>query len=153
MGARSRHPCRVTSDLLIRRGISVPRSELSWRFAHAGGPGGQSVNTADSKVDLRWDIAGSTALPEHLRQRALSRLENHIVDGVLIVTATQHRSQLHNRRAAEARLVALLVAATAPEPARRRPTKPSRGSVAARLASKRHRSVTKQRRGHPGDDA
>jgi ribosome-associated protein len=146
------HPCGVTSALPIRSGISIPREELSWRFARAGGPGGQSVNTADSKVDLRWDIGASSALPEPIKQRALDRLANQLVDGVLIVTATQHRSQLHNRRAAEARLVALLVAATAPEPARRRKTRPSRGAVARRLDSKHRRSTTKQQRQRPPDD-
>ena len=110
------------------------------------------MNTADSKVDLRWDIASSTALPEPLRQRALARLCDNLVDGVLIVTATEHRSQLHNRRAAEARLVAMVFEATAPEPRKRRPTRPSRRAVAARLSDKRRRGVTKQQRGRPTDD-
>jgi ribosome-associated protein len=141
----------MADTLLVRPGVEIPRGELSWRFSRSSGPGGQSVNTADSRVDLRWDVAATAALPDPLKERALRRLANRLVDGVLIVTASEHRAQLRNRRAAEARLVALVAAAIAPGPARRRPTRPSRGAVQARLDAKRRRSVTKQHR-RPTDD-
>src|SRR5205823_79230 len=129
--------------------VEIPRRELSWRFSRSGGPGGQSVNTADSRVELRWNLAASTTLPEPLKQRALQRLEHRLVNGELVVTASEHRAQRQNRRAAETRLATLLAAAIAPGPARRRPTKPSRAATEARLEAKRRRGLTKQRRRAP----
>jgi ribosome-associated protein len=136
----------VTNGLPVRGTVAIPRRELSWRFSRSSGPGGQSVNTADSRVELRWNLAASTALPEPLKQRALQRLGHRLVDGAVVVTASEHRAQLQNRRAAETRLVALVANAIAPGPAGRRPTKPSHGAVQARLDAKRRRSLTKQRR-------
>jgi ribosome-associated protein len=138
-------------DLPVRGSIAIPRGELSWRFSRSSGPGGQSVNTADSRVELRWDLAASTALPPAMRARALDRLAGRLVDGVLIVTAQEHREQLRNRRAAEARLVALVAAAIAPNPPARRPTRPSRGAVLRRLDAKKRRSNLKQSRRDPPD--
>lgn len=126
--------------------VTVPRDELRWRFSRASGPGGQSVNTADSRVELSFDVASSAALPEHLRRRAMARLAPRLVDGVLTVTASEHRSQLQNRRAAAGRLAKLLADAIAPPPPPRRPTRPSRGAVERRLAAKRRRARTKQDR-------
>jgi ribosome-associated protein len=126
--------------------VAIPRNELTWRFSRSGGPGGQSVNTADSRVELRFDLAATEALPEHLKSRALDRLGPRLVDGAIVVTASEHRSQLQNRRAAEARLVAVLAEAVAAPARPRRPTRPSRASVEARLAAKRRRGETKQRR-------
>src|SRR2546430_15222986 len=79
--------------------VSVPRTELAWRFSRSGGPGGQSVNTADSRVELRFDLAGTEAIPAPLKERALARLGTRLVDGAVVVTAAEHRSQLQNRRA------------------------------------------------------
>src|SRR5688572_28532758 len=110
-----------------------------------------SVNTADSRVELHWNIAESGALPSVLRARALERLAGRLVDGALVVTAQEHREQLRNRRAAEARLVALVTAAIAPGPPARRPTRPSRGAVQRRLDAKRRRAQTKQNRRSPPD--
>jgi ribosome-associated protein len=138
-------------DLPVRGSIAIPRGELSWRFSRSSGPGGQSVNTADSRVELRWDLAASAALPAAMRARALDRLAGRLVDGVLIVTAQEHREQLRNRRAAEARLVALVAAAIAPNPPVRRPTRPSRGAVQRRLDAKRRRSDIKRDRRSPPD--
>jgi ribosome-associated protein len=132
--------------LQVTGSVAVPRSELTWRFSRSSGPGGQSVNTADSRAELRFDLAATGALPEHLKARALDRLESRLVDGALVVTASEHRSQLQNRRAAEARLVALLAEGVAPPARARRPTRPSRGAVQARLDAKRRRSQTKSRR-------
>jgi ribosome-associated protein len=140
------------ADLLpVTGSVAIPRTELTWRFSRSGGPGGQSVNTADSRVELRFDLAGTSAVPEHLKTRALQRLATRLVDGAIVVTASEHRSQLQNRRAAEARLVALLADAVAAPAKARRPTRPSRGSVERRLSAKRRRGQTKQGRRDTGD--
>ena len=141
----------VDDDLRVTADVSVPRSELSWRFSRSGGPGGQSVNTTDSRVELRFDLAGTAALPDHLRSRALERLAGRLVDGMIVISAAEQRSQLQNRRAAEARLVALLAAAIAPPPRQRKRTKPTRGAIERRLESKRRRSQTKRDRRPPHD--
>lgn len=127
----------MTGPLPVRGSISIPRTELRWRFSRSGGPGGQSVNTADSRAELRWDVANTIALPEPLKARALDRLAGRLVDGVLSIVASEQRAQLSNRQAAERRLVALVTEAIAPPPARRHPTKPSQGSVRRRLDAKR----------------
>ena len=141
----------VDDDLRVTADVSVPRSELNWRFSRSGGPGGQSVNTTDSRVELRFDLAGTSALPDHLRSRALERLAGRLVDGMIVISAAEQRSQLQNRRAAEARLVALLAAAIAPPPRQRKRTKPTRGAIERRLESKRRRSQTKRDRRPPDD--
>jgi ribosome-associated protein len=141
----------VDEGLRVTPAVTVPRAELSWRFSRSSGPGGQSVNTADSRVELSFDLAGTAALPEHLKARALQRLAPRLVAGVLTVTASEHRSQLQNRRAAAARLAALLADAIAPPARPRRPTRPSRGAVERRLAEKRRRSLTKRDRRPPPD--
>ncbi len=131
------------------RGVSIPADELSWRFSRSGGPGGQSVNTADSRVELSFDVRRSAALPEHLRARLLARLERRLVDGVLTVTASEYRSQHRNRVAARARLVEVLTRAGAPPAPPRRPTRPTRGSKERRLAGKKRRGETKALRRRP----
>jgi ribosome-associated protein len=103
----------VSGDLIIRSGVVVPHRELSWRFSRSSGPGGQGVNTTDSRVELSLDVAHTDALNEVLRARATARLAGRLVDGVLTVTASQHRSQLRNREAAQARLAQLLSEAIA----------------------------------------
>jgi ribosome-associated protein len=127
-------------------GITIPAEELSWRFSRSAGPGGQSVNTTDSRAELSFDVAGSAALPPLLKQRALSALAGRLTGGVVTVTAAENRSQLRNREAAAARLSALLAEATAPPPPSRRPTRPTRGSKERRLASKQRRSQIKRLR-------
>jgi len=133
-------------DLRVDRSVTIPTDELAWRFSRSGGPGGQGVNTADSKAELRFDLASTTAIPEHLKARALQRLESRLVDGVLIVTSSAHRSQLDNRRAAAMKLAVTLRHAMAPSPPKRRPTKPSAGSIQARLDTKRRRGQLKRQR-------
>jgi ribosome-associated protein len=128
-----------------------PESELSWRFSRSSGPGGQGVNTTDSRVELSFDVARSPTLPAHLRARALARLHRRLVDGVLTVVATEHRSQLRNRDAARERLHALLAAALAPDPPARRPTRPTAGSRRRRLDAKARRSAVKRLRGRPDE--
>ena len=128
------------------RGTVIPPDELSWRFSRSPGPGGQSVNTSDSRVELSFDLAASAALPAVLKDRAMGALEGRLADGVITVTASDNRSQLRNREAAAARLSALLTEATAPPRAPRRPTRPTRGSVERRLAAKQRRAQTKRLR-------
>jgi len=136
----------MSEDLTVRGSVAIPRAELQWRFSRSGGPGGQGVNTTDSKVELRWNLAETSALPPALKQRALNRLAGRLVDGALVITSSEQRAQLQNRRSAEIRLVALVRDAIAPDPPTRRPTKPSRGAVERRLESKRRRSLTKRNR-------
>ncbi|HEX3487979.1 MAG TPA: alternative ribosome rescue aminoacyl-tRNA hydrolase ArfB [Streptosporangiaceae bacterium] len=128
------------------RGITIPPDELSWRFSRSPGPGGQSVNTTDSRAELSFSVADSTALPPVLKERALAALEGRLTGGVLTVTANEQRSQLRNREAAAARMSALLTEATGPPPRPRRPTRPTRGSTERRLAEKQRRSQTKRLR-------
>jgi ribosome-associated protein len=136
----------MVEGLRIGRTVVVPEGELSERFSRSSGPGGQGVNTTDSRVELSFDVARSPSLPETTRARMLSRLEGRLVDGVLTVAASEHRAQLANRRAARDRLTALLTAAAAAPPRKRRPTKPSRAANQRRLDSKKRRGQTKQGR-------
>lgn len=139
-------PLEVTSRL------SLPEAELSWRFSRSGGPGGQSVNTTDSRVELSFDVGRSPTLTAAQRERLTARLAGRLVDGVLTVTASEHRSQLHNREAAARRLAQVLREALAPPPPPRRPTRPTRGSQERRLEAKRQRSDVKRDRRGPAPD-
>lgn len=132
--------------LVVSGSVAIPETELRWRFSRAGGPGGQGVNTTDSRVELIFDVAASRAFTPHQRERVLERLSGRLNDGELAIVASEHRSQLRNREAARVRLVAALRQALAPEPAKRRVTKPTRASRTRRLTDKRHRSVTKRLR-------
>lgn len=136
----------MSEPVHIRGSVSVPEAELMWRFSRSSGPGGQHVNTSDSQVELRFDVANSPTLPEVWRERALERLAGRLVDGVLAVRASEHRSQWRNRETAKARLSALLAQATAPPPRARRATRPTRGMVERRLENKRRRSEVKRSR-------
>jgi ribosome-associated protein len=136
----------VSGDLPLGNGLVIPAAELGWRFSRASGPGGQGVNTTDSRVELVYDLAASDALPTALRERALRRLASRLTPVGLVVVAAEHRSQWQNRQAAQKRLVELLQAAMAPPPPPRRPTKPSRSSVERRLKVKRQRGSLKSRR-------
>ncbi|WP_177238494.1 alternative ribosome rescue aminoacyl-tRNA hydrolase ArfB [Pseudonocardia ammonioxydans] len=135
----------------VRRGFVVPERELRWRFSRASGPGGQGVNTTDSRVELSFDVAGSPSVPAELRERALERLRNRLVEGVLTITAAEHRSQLRNREAARQRLATTLGEATAAGPRTRRPTRPTAGSKRRRLEAKTHRGRIKKLRGRPDE--
>jgi ribosome-associated protein len=139
------------ADLPVRRALVLPERELHWRFSRASGPGGQGVNTTDSRVELSFDLARSPSVPEPLRERAIHRLGGRLVDGVLTVVASEYRSQLRNREAARERLAATLRDAMRPDPPQRRPTRPSRGSVRRRLDAKARRGAVKRLRGRPED--
>jgi ribosome-associated protein len=133
------------------RGLEIPEAELSWRFSRSSGPGGQSVNTTDSRVELSFDVAHSSSLPPHLRERAVTRLHSRLVDGVMTIAASEYRSQHRNRAAARARLVDVLTEALAPPAPKRRPTKPSRAARERRLAGKKRRGQTKALRRPPAE--
>jgi len=144
----------MDDGLRISRTVVVPERELSERFSRSSGPGGQGVNTTDSRVELSFDVEHSPSLPAATRERMLHRLEGRLVDGVLTVAASEHRAQLANRRAARERMAEVLAAAAAPPSRPRRPTKPSRASQQRRLDQKARRGEVKrgrQRRYGPSD--
>jgi ribosome-associated protein len=124
----------------------IPDADLTWRFSRSSGPGGQHVNTTDTRVQLSFDLAGSGAFPDELKRRLLTRLEDQVV-----LVASEYRSQLRNRRAAEDRLAELLMEAMEPPPPPRVPTKPSKASKQRRLDRKKQRGATKRLRGRPED--
>ncbi len=136
----------LDDDLVVTRSLVVRAGDLTERFSRSGGPGGQGVNTADSRVELSYDVANAPGVGPTVRARLLERLESRLVDGVLTIAASEHRTQLANRRAARERLVEVLREAAAPPPRKRRPTKPTRGSKERRLAEKKRRGATKQGR-------
>ena len=137
-------------DLPVGRGVVIPGHELTVRTSRASGPGGQGVNTTDSRVELRWDVAGSTVLDDAQRARLRERLGPRLTaDGVLILHAEEHRSQHRNRDAARARLRDLVTDALVP-PRPRRPTRRTRASVERRLDAKRRRGDRKRERGTGG---
>ncbi|MCB5166148.1 aminoacyl-tRNA hydrolase [Streptomyces bambusae] len=135
---------------VIRGSVVLPEAELVWRFSRSSGPGGQHVNTSDSKAELSFDLGATKALPEVWKDRALERLAGRLVGGVITVRASEHRSQWRNREMAAVRLAALLAEATAPPPKPRRATKIPRGINERRLREKKARSDTK--RGRSGRD-
>ena len=137
---------RSNADLRLTPVLAIPVAELRWRFSRSSGPGGQNVNTTDSRVELLFDLAATPSLPLPLRARALRRLEGRLVEGCVVIAASEHRSQWQNRVAAQRRLVELLQEAIQPPPPPRRATKPTRGSVQRRLAAKKQRSAVKQQR-------
>jgi ribosome-associated protein len=139
----------VAEELPVNSWLVIPASELTERFSRSSGPGGQSVNTTGSRVELSFDVAGSQALPQWARSRALERLAGRLAGGVLTVASSVERSQLMNRQEARARLAALLREALAPPSRPRVDTKPSRGARERRLQDKRRRSDTKRNRRLP----
>ena len=136
----------VNGPLRVTRTVLIPERELRWRFSRSSGPGGQSVNTADSRVELSLDVGRTSALGPVQRARALERLRGRLVDGVLTVRSSAQRSQLQNREAARERLAAVLAKAIAPPPPTRRPSKPSKSAVDRRIAEKKRRGETKRLR-------
>ncbi|ROP56596.1 MULTISPECIES: alternative ribosome rescue aminoacyl-tRNA hydrolase ArfB [unclassified Rathayibacter] len=142
----------VGADLEVSARLTIPASELQWRFSRSSGPGGQHVNTSDSRVQLTWSVAESAALTDDQRERLLQRLAQRLVSGAITVTVSQERSQLRNREVALTTLRDLVATALAPPAAPRRPTRPTRGSGRRHLASKQQRSATKQQRRRPTED-
>ncbi|WP_433332620.1 alternative ribosome rescue aminoacyl-tRNA hydrolase ArfB [Spirillospora sp. CA-294931] len=141
----------MADEIPIRGSVSIPESELGWRFSRSSGPGGQHVNTSATAAELSFDVAGSPSLPEPFKARALERLENRLVRGVLTIRAEEYRSQSRNRDAARARLVSLLSDAIAPPPKKRVPKKIPRGINERRLQNKKRRSDVKRQRSNRWD--
>ncbi len=139
------------SDVRVNAALVIPASELSWRFSRSSGPGGQGVNTADSRVELMWDAAASAVLSDVQRERIVDRLGGRLVDGVLTIAASERRNQLRNRDAARTRLAALVAEAVRPPAPPRRATKPTRGSKERRLQAKQRRTDVKRMRQRPTD--
>ena len=142
----------MPDDLRVNGWLLIPGGELHERFSRSSGPGGQSVNTADSRVELSFDVERSSALPGWARDRALERLAGRLAGGVLTIAASEQRSQLANRQAARARLVALLRDAVAPPQRPRIPTRPTRASNERRLETKRRHGALKRSRRHGSKD-
>ncbi|MFJ7628360.1 alternative ribosome rescue aminoacyl-tRNA hydrolase ArfB [Streptomyces sp. NPDC097595] len=140
----------MSGPYVIRGSVSLPEAELMWRFSRSSGPGGQHVNTSDSQVELRFDLAATEALPEVWKERALERLAGRLTGGVIAVRASEHRSQWRNRETAAVRLAALLAEASAPPPRPRVKKKIPRGINERRLREKKQRGDTK--RGRSGRD-
>lgn len=136
----------------IPGGMVIPAADLTERFAKASGPGGQGVNTTDSKVQLSIDIAATSVLDDAQRRRIFRNLESRLDGTVLTVAVATQRSQIRNRSEARERMAALLREALAPPPPPRRKTKPTRGSVRRRLAAKKRRSELKSQRRRPNQD-
>jgi len=140
----------MPGDLHVRGSVVVPESELQWRFSRSSGPGGQGVNTSDSRVELSLDLATTTALSPYLRTRALERLGPRLVDGVVTVSSSEQRSQWQNRLAAERKLAELLAAAIAPPARPRVATRPSASARRRRVDDKKRRGqIKKLRRADP----
>jgi ribosome-associated protein len=147
----ARHAGGVEADLVVTPALTIPGQELRWRFSRSSGPGGQGVNTTDSRVELAWEPGTSSALSPVTLERLTTRLAGRLNDGVLTVTASEFRSQLRNRDAARARLAALVREGIAPPPAVRRPTRPSAAARRRRLEDKRrHSEIKRLRRSDPG---
>ncbi|MGO4300319.1 alternative ribosome rescue aminoacyl-tRNA hydrolase ArfB [Leifsonia sp. RAF41] len=144
-------PAAHRPGLRVGAGLTIPESELSWRFSRSSGPGGQGVNTADSRAELVWDVAGSAVLTPLQRERILECLSGRLVDGSLTIAASEHRAQLRNREAARARLAEMVAEALRPPAPSRRPTKPSRGAEQRRLEAKKRRTDVKRLRRPPHD--
>jgi ribosome-associated protein len=143
----------MPDDLRVNSWLLIPGSELHERFSRSSGPGGQSVNTADSRVELSFDVGRSAALPGWAQARALERLAGRLTGGVLTIAASEQRSQLANRQAARARLAALLRDAVAPPQRPRIPTRPTRASVERRLETKRRQAKIKRSRRYNSKDS
>ena len=144
-------PAAHRPGLRVDSRLTIPESELSWRFSRSSGPGGQGVNTTDSRVELVWDAAGSAVLTQVQRERLAERLSGRLVDGVLTITASEHRAQVRNREAARDRLVAVVAEALRPPPPSRRPTTLTRGAKERRLSAKKRRTDVKRLRRPPQD--
>ena len=135
----------MPADLTVSPRVVISGDELTERFSRSSGPGGQGVNTTDSRVELVWDLSRS-ALPAPVLERVRRRLASRLTGDQLVVVASERRSQLRNREAARERLAGLVAAALAPPPPPRRATRPSRGAVERRIEAKKRRASVKQNR-------
>ena len=139
-------------DLEVSAALSIPDSELRWKFSRSSGPGGQHVNTSDSRVQLTWSVVESGVLSDEQRDLLLTKLGRRLVNGAITVTVSTQRSQWRNRETALVTLAVLVREALAPPGPLRRATRPTRGSARRHLAAKKRRSETKQQRQRPTGD-
>lgn len=139
-------------DLEVTPALTIPAPELVWKFSRSSGPGGQHVNTSDSRVQLSWSVADSPSLDDDQRALLIGRLARRLIGGTVTVAASEQRSQLRNRERALEKLADVVAEALAPDTPARRPTRRTRGSVRRRLASKTERSATKRQRRRPDDE-
>lgn len=133
-------------DLTVNSNLVIPSNELKWRFSRSSGPGGQAVNTTNSRVELIFDISRSSVIGPFHKQRLLERLEHRCVNGCLNIVAKEERSQYQNRQLALDRLAELLREGLKPPPKARKATNPTRASQKRRATAKKHRSALKQKR-------
>ncbi len=143
-------PTSVGGALVVTRSITVPPSALRWRFSRSSGPGGQGVNTTDSRVELLVRLDEVDSLTEQQLARIHAALSHRMIERTLVIVAAEHRSQLRNRQAARDRAVDLLRRAlTIPAPQKRKARKPSRAAKQRRLEAKKRRGQTKSLRRRP----
>lgn len=128
-----------------RGGIRIPDSELTWRFSRSSGPGGQHVNTTDTRVELTWSLDETTVLTKVQKDAASAALKGRLTGGNITVVGSRYRSQTRNREDAKARLEQLVGTAIVP-PRQRHRTRPTRASVERRLTAKRRQSERKRDR-------
>ncbi|GAA1962379.1 alternative ribosome rescue aminoacyl-tRNA hydrolase ArfB [Microbacterium aquimaris] len=144
-------PSPERPGLRVNGRLTIPEGELVWRFSRSSGPGGQGVNTTDSRVELSWDVAASSVVSDSQRTLIADKLATRLAGGVLTVAASENRAQLRNREAARDRLAALVADALRPPGPKRRKTKPSRGSQERRLSAKKRRTDVKRLRRPPAE--
>jgi ribosome-associated protein len=142
----------MSDELRVSARVVIPEHELQWRFSRSSGAGGQHVNTSSTRVELVFDVVNSKAFGPVLRARAIERLASRLVDGCLVIVASERRSQFKNRLAARERLAETLRVAIAPPPRVRRPTRPTYSSKKERVETKRKRGDIKRGRQRPVSD-
>lgn len=144
-------PSPERPGLRVNGRLTIPEVELVWRFSRSSGPGGQGVNTTDSRVELSWDVSASSVVSDSQRTLIADKLATRLAAGVLTVAASENRAQLRNRESARDRLAALIADALRPPGPKRRKTKPSRGSQERRLSAKKRRTDVKRLRRPPAE--
>ena len=139
-------------DIEVTPELTIPDSELEWKFSRSSGPGGQHVNTSSSRVQLSWNVAYSDVLTEEQRDLLFMKLGRRLIKAAVVVTVQEQRSQLRNRETALETLATIVRDALAPPGPMRRATRPTRGSARRHLIAKKQRSATKQQRQRPRDE-
>ena len=133
-------------DLWVSERLIIPSKDLRWRFSRSSGPGGQGVNTTDSRVELILDVANCSCLGPFRRARLLEHFQTRLLEGCLRVVVAEELSQWQNRQKALHRMAELLREGLKPPPRARKATRPGRGAVKRRLASKKQRGDLKRQR-------